>query len=69
MSRKDAFAMLSMDEYKAEMDDIFTTCVVPDTLDESPMAYKSMNEIITRIGPTVGIVEHIQPIYNFKASE
>lgn len=69
MSRKDAFAALSMEEYKAEMDGIFTTCVVPDTLDESPMAYKSMDEIVAQIGPTADIVEHIKPIYNFKAAE
>ncbi len=69
MSRKDAFAALSIDEYKAEMDGIFTTCVVPDTLDESPMAYKSMDEIVAQIGPTADIVERIRPVYNFKASE
>ncbi|MGI5895868.1 MAG: RtcB family protein [Oscillospiraceae bacterium] len=69
MSRRDAFAALSMDEYRAEMDGIFTTCVVPDTLDESPMAYKCIDEIVAQIGPTVDIVERIKPIYNFKASE
>ena len=69
MSRKDAFAALSMEEYKTEMDGIFTTCVVPDTLDESPMAYKSMDEIVAQIGPTADIVERIRPVYNFKASE
>jgi RNA-splicing ligase RtcB len=69
MSRKDAFIALSMEEYKAEMDGIYTTCVVPDTLDESPMAYKSMDEIISQIGPTADIVERILPAYNFKASE
>ncbi len=69
MSRKDAFNALSMEEYKAEMDGVYTTCVVPDTLDESPMAYKSMDEIISQIGPTADIVERILPAYNFKASE
>lgn len=69
MSRKAAFASLSMEEYQKQMKDIYTTCVVPDTLDESPMAYKSMGEIIAGIGSTADIAEHIRPIYNFKASE
>lgn len=69
MSRKDAFSTLSMEEYKTEMESVYTTCVVPDTLDESPMAYKSMEEIVAQIGLTAEIVERIRPIYNFKASE
>lgn len=69
MSRRAAFNTLSMDEFQKEMDGIYTTCVVPDTLDESPMAYKSMDEIISQIGPTAEIVECIRPIYNFKASD
>jgi len=51
------------------MEGIYTTCVVPDTLDESPMAYKSMDEIIDQIEPTVEIVQRIRPVYNFKASD
>ena len=69
MSRKAAFSALSMEEFKKEMEGIYTTCVLPDTLDESPMAYKSMDEIVAQIGPTAEIVERIQPIYNFKASD
>ena len=42
---------------------------VPDTLDKSPMAYKSMDEIVAQIGPTAEIVERIRPIYNFKAAD
>ena len=69
MSRKEAFAKLSLREYREEMSGIYTTCVSWDTLDESPMAYKGIEEIISQIGPTVDIVEQIQPVYNFKASE
>ena len=69
MSRKAAFHDLSMDEFRKEMEGIYTTCVVPDTLDESPMAYKSMDEIVSQIGPTAEIVERIRPIYNFKAAD
>ena len=69
MSRKQAAATLSMDEYREEMQGVYTTCVVEDTIDESPMAYKSLEEIVSQIGPTAEIVERIRPIYNFKASE
>lgn len=69
MSRHAAFQALSMEEFQKEMEGIYTTCVVPDTLDESPMAYKSMDEIIDQIEPTVEIVQRIRPVYNFKASD
>ena len=69
MSRKEAFARLSLREYREQMAGIYTTCVGHDTLDESPMAYKGIEEIISQIGPTAQIVEQIRPVYNFKASE
>ena len=69
MSRKQAFDQLSMDEYAAEMEGIWSSCVVHDTLDESPMAYKPIDEIVSEIGPTAEIVERIRPVYNFKAAE
>jgi RNA-splicing ligase RtcB len=69
MSRKEAFQRLSMDDYRKEMEGIYTTCVDRTTLDEAPMAYKSMDEIISHIDPTVDIVERIIPVYNFKAAE
>ena len=43
--------------------------VVKGTLDESPMAYKPMDEIIANIEPTARIVSQIKPIYNFKAGD
>lgn len=49
--------------------DIYTTSVSHETLDESPMAYKLMDSILEQIGPTVDIIEHILPLYNFKAGE
>ncbi|MBR6541781.1 MAG: RtcB family protein [Anaerotignum sp.] len=69
MSRKQAHHQLSMDEYRKEMAGVFSTCVNTDTLDESPMAYKNMEEIISQIGPTAEIIKQIRPVYNFKASE
>lgn len=69
MSRKAAFNVLSMDQFQQEMEGIYTTCVLPDTLDESPMAYKSMDEIVAQIGPTAEIIKRIRPVYNFKAAD
>ena len=69
MSRKAAFNALSMEEFRKEMKGIYTTCVVPDTLDESPMAYKSMDEIVAQIGPTAEIIDRVKPVYNFKAAD
>lgn len=67
MSRGEAKRSISLDDYTASMDGIYTTCVNQGTLDESPMAYKPMEEIISNIGDTVEIVDVIKPIYNFKA--
>ncbi|MCL2635685.1 MAG: RtcB family protein, partial [Betaproteobacteria bacterium] len=69
MSRTKAFNTLSMDEFRAEMKGVFSTSVHRNTLDESPMAYKSMDEILSHIEPTVDVLERIRPIYNFKAGE
>ena len=69
MSRSKAFHELSMEQYKSEMSGVYSTCVVPDTLDESPMAYKSMDEIVRQITPTAEIVDRLKPVYNFKAAE
>jgi len=69
MSRTKAFKELSMEKYQEEMTGIFSTSVVPDTLDESPMAYKGVNEIVSHIEPTAEIVATIRPLYNFKAAE
>lgn len=68
MSRTKAKESLDMDEYKESMKGIFTSSVNEGTIDEAPMAYKSINDIIDVIGESVDIIEVIKPIYNFKAS-
>jgi RNA-splicing ligase RtcB len=68
MSRAKAKETLNLDDYKSSMNGIFTTSVSKDTLDEAPMVYKPMEEIIANIGDTVEIVDIIKPIYNFKSS-
>lgn len=69
MSRSAAFEKLTMEEYQAQMAGIYTTCVNTATLDESPTAYKNMDEIVANIEPTAEIIAHVKPIYNFKAAE
>lgn len=69
MSRSEAKAMVTMEEYQASMEGIYTTSVNQGTLDESPMAYKPMEEIIENIQDTVEVVDIVKPIYNFKAQE
>ncbi|MEE1076270.1 MAG: RtcB family protein [Acutalibacteraceae bacterium] len=69
MSRTVAFEKLTMEEYEKQMAGIYTTCVNTATLDESPMAYKNMDDIVANIEPTAKIIAHIKPIYNFKAAE
>lgn len=69
LSRAKAKEFISLDEYKTSMEGIYSTSVDISTIDESPMAYKSMDEIIKNIGETVDIERIIKPIYNFKAGE
>lgn len=69
MSRNIARKILNMEDYKNSMDGIYTTSVNEETIDEAPMVYKSMEEIIEHIKDTVEVIKIIKPIYNFKASE
>jgi RNA-splicing ligase RtcB len=69
MSRNKAFKTLSLNDFKKQMTGIYSTSVHKGTLDESPMAYKNMDNIIRHITPTAKIINMIKPIYNFKAAE
>ena len=69
MSRAEAIRRLRLEDYQASMEGVYTTCVNLSTLDESPMAYKPMDEIISNIGDTVDIVDIIRPLLNFKAAK
>ena len=68
MSRTKARDTLDMDEYIRTMDGIYTTSVNESTIDEAPMAYKSIDDIIDVIDESVDIIGILKPIYNFKAS-
>ena len=67
MSRTEAHESITLEQFEASMQGIYTTSVCAETIDESPMAYKPMQEIIDCIHPTVDIRKIIKPIYNFKA--
>lgn len=69
MSRSKAKESISLDDFQESMQGIYTTSVNQSTIDESPMAYKSIDDIVNNIADTVSILDIIKPIYNFKASE
>lgn len=69
MSRTKAKHELSMDEYKETMKGIYTTSVNENTLDEAPMAYKRVEDIIDVIRESVDVIDMMKPVYNFKASK
>ena len=67
MSRRAARETLDLDSYRKAMEGIYTTSVKETTLDEAPMAYKSLSDIIEVIRDTVDVIEVLRPVYNFKA--
>ena len=69
MSRKAAKDKLSLEEYRETMKGVYTTSVNEATLDEAPMAYKSLDDIIDVIRDSVDIIDVMKPVYNFKASD
>lgn len=62
-------AALDLEAYKAAMAGTYTTSVNEETIDEAPMAYKSIDDIIDVIRESVDIVDIMKPVYNFKASD
>ena len=69
MSRLKAKEEISLEDYKSAMKGIYTTSVNQSTVDEAPMAYKSIDEIIGVIKDSVDVIDIMKPVYNFKASE
>ncbi len=69
MSRRSAREQLNLEEYRKTMEGIYTTSVNEKTLDEAPMAYKSLEDIIDVIRESVTVIDVMKPIYNFKAAE
>ena len=69
MSRTKAKEAIDLAAYKAAMEGIYTTSVNESTLDEAPMAYKSLDDIIDVIRDSVDIIDIMKPVYNFKAGD
>ena len=69
LSRSKAKSLLKLEDFKEAMKDVYTTSVEFDTIDESPFAYKSMNEIIENTQDTIEVQEILKPLYNFKSAE
>ena len=69
VSRTQARKTFTVDEFEKEMANVFSTTIGKDTLDECPMAYKDMSNILDNIGPTADVLKIIRPVYNFKAGE
>ena len=67
MSRTRAKETIDLEEYRKSMEGVYTTSIGEGTIDEAPMAYKSLKDIIDVIASTVDIIEVLKPIYNFKA--
>ena len=68
-SRSQARKAFNLTDFARTMNGIYTTSINEDTLDECPMAYKNMDEIVACIKPTADIIKIIKPVYNFKAGE
>lgn len=69
MSRSKAKQEVDLEDFKESMKGIYSTSVCPGTIDESPMAYKPMEEIIRNIEPTAGVLYFIKPCINIKATD
>lgn len=67
LSRGDAKDCIDLEEYQESMKGIYSTSIMQSTIDESPMVYKPIEEIMENIKDTVDIIDVIKPIYNFKA--
>ena len=67
MSRTKAKDVIEMEDYRKAMEGIYTTSVSTATLDEAPMAYKSLEDIIDVIEESVDVIEVLKPVFNYKA--
>jgi len=66
-NRTEAKYAFTVEEFRREMEGIYTTTATEGSLDECPMAYKAPSRILELIGETVSDYEIIKPIYNFKS--
>ena len=69
MSRRKAKEIISLSAFRESMVGIYSSSVCAETIDESPMAYKPINEIIENIKDTVRVDKILKPKFNFKATQ
>ena len=69
LSRKDAKGKFTLEEFEESMKDIYTSSVNESTIDEAPMAYKDIEEILENTKDTIEVIDILKPIYNFKSSK
>ena len=65
-SRSKAKQVIDIEMFKNSMTGIYSSCISEKTLDESPFAYKDLNNILENIGDTIKIIKIVKPVYNFK---
>ena len=69
LRRSEAREKISLEDFRREMEGVYSTSVNESTIDESPMAYRRLSDIAPVIEPTAEIIERVVPVYNFKASK
>lgn len=67
LSRSEAKGSITLTSFRQEMEGVYSSCISRQTIDESPAAYKPMQDILDQIGPTVKVIALLKPVYNFKA--
>ena len=67
MSRTQARKRIPLPEYQRMMQNVYSTSVSKQTLDEAPSAYNPQNKILKLAAPTIEVMEYLRPIYNLKA--
>ena len=69
LSRGQAKQQLDIDEFKSQMEGIYSSTVGEETIDEAPNAYKSIDDILDNIKECVNVEYILKPIYNFKGGK
>jgi RNA-splicing ligase RtcB len=67
LSRSQAFNTLKLKDFQKLMEGVYSTCINTETIDECPSAYKDVDQIVWSIRPTLDVIQHLTPVFNFKA--
>lgn len=69
MSRTEAKKKLTIEELRESMEGIQTWSLSEDVIDESPSAYKKLEDILPWLAETVKVEGVLKPVYNYKIAE